>query len=78
MLVHQLIQQYVVSCILQEILREEDGRQKEEIIPFVIVDSNKAQDLEQTGQPRFMIEQGWLHPENILTWDDIDQLATKN
>lgn len=72
-LVHQLIRQFVAA----KVLLSERGSDKE-IVPFIVCDKDgdhgKAK-LVNTAQARFMLAQGWLNKENILTWDDIDRIA---
>ena len=63
-LVHQLVRQYVMAWILVA----ERGCNKK-VIPFT-VGGNQNQ-----LQARFMKNQGWLNPKNILSWDCIEKLA---
>ena len=63
-LVHQLIRQYVTAKILIDFL----GCDKE-VIPFIVADDVAG--VKRTHQVKFMIRQGWLKEDNILSWDDI-------
>ncbi len=69
-LVHQLIRQYVTAKILVDITPS-----NKQVVPFVIGDSDKLESLRNTTQINFMIDQGWLKEENILSWDCIEELA---
>ena len=71
-LVHQLIRQYVMAKILVD-LRESDGYIRKEVIPFIVGD--KTKNLNRKHQVRFMIDQGWLKKENVLSWDCIKEIA---
>ena len=70
-LVHQLIRQYVMATLIVSIIPE---CQIEKVVPFVVWDSDSSIDLKNTVQVKFMDEQGWLRPENILTWNYIEKL----
>ena len=63
-LVHQLIRQYVTARILVDLL----GCDKE-VISFIVAD--KVRSIRNTRQVAFIVQQGWLKQENILSWDDI-------
>ena len=65
-LVHQLIRQYVTATVLVEISTNPPRKQ---VIPFVVGDDVGS--LNKTSQVRFMISQGWLRKENVLSWDEI-------
>lgn len=68
-LMNQFIREYVMAKTLVDFLRP--GK---EVIPFVVV-TNK--DLKKHGriQTEFAISQGWMDKDNVLTWDDIKELA---
>ena len=66
-LVHQLIRQYVVARILVNLTG--DGK---EVVPFIVRNEPKGR---EPAQVQFMVEQGWLKRENILTWGDIEKLT---
>ena len=67
-LVHQLIRQYVVARILVNLTG--DGK---EVAPFIVRNEPKGR---EPAQVQFMVVQGWLKRENILTWSDIEKLTT--
>ena len=69
-LVHQLIREYVTAKILVDITNC-----KRQIVPFVIGDSDKLGNLRNNAQVKFMIDQGWLKKENVLSWNCIDEIA---
>ena len=64
MLVHQLIRQYAMAWIL---ILERSKNKK--VVPFV-VGGKKEQ-----SQIRFMIKQGWLVEDNVLCWEQINEIA---
>ncbi len=64
-LVHQLIRQYVAASVLLELTQTD-----KEIIPFVVGD--RTDYLNKTSQVRFMVNQGWLNPKNVLNWEDVE------
>ena len=72
-LVHQLIRQYVMAHILLDLLVNREVYNFREVVPFVIVED--AEYTRRTSQVRFMVDQGWLRPENVLSWQDIAELA---
>ena len=65
-LVHQLIRQYVMARILLRLISC-----KREVVPFLVVDKDKHDNVLNMGQVNFMLSQKWLKKENVLTWDDI-------
>ncbi len=67
-MVHQLIRQYVMATMLIDKLCED-----KKAIPFVV--GPNAQKLIRHQQVKFMIHQGWLNPDNVLSWVDIEKLA---
>ena len=80
-LVHQLVRQYVTAKVLVDVL----GWDKE-IVPFVVVDaSGRGPGPERDAwgsdrwphQVRFMVEQGWMHTGNCLTWDALATMASE-
>ena len=71
-LVHQLIRQYVMARILVD-WREFHGWHRKDVIPFVVAD--KEASLKTKHQVKFMVSQGWLKEENVLSWDCIDEIA---
>ena len=66
-LVHQLIRQYVMARILVE-----HRRCERKIVPFVV---RRKPDGREQLQVEFMKEQGWLPKGNVLSWEDIAELA---
>ena len=65
-LVHQLIRQYVMATILVEI---SNNRPRKRVVLFVVGDN--VDNLNKTSQVRFMISQGWLRKETVLSWGEI-------
>ena len=66
-LVHQLIRQYVMASILVDRLECD-----KKVVPFVV--GNDVGSLRRAIQVKFMCCQGWLSEENILSWDEIEEL----
>ncbi len=66
-LTHQLIRQYVMARVLTEY---SSGLRK--VVPFVVGDDCSA--LSRSHQVQFVVDQGWMRKENILTWSDIEAL----
>lgn len=62
-LVHQLVRQFVMANVLVDLCES-----RRRIVPFV-VGVNKNQQ-----QVRFMVKQGWLREENILSWKCVEDL----
>ena len=74
-LMHQLIREYVMATILND-LRGSDKK----IVPFVVGDNPENlkephPNLRHIHQISFMIDQGWLKEENVLSWDCIRKIA---
>lgn len=69
-LVHQLIRQHVMTRILLKVC----GVDKK-ICHFVVGDCKKIESIKNTLQVKFLVKQGWLKKENVLSWDDIAELA---
>ena len=69
-LVHQLVREYVIAKVLVDLL---PGNRQ--VVPFVVGDSDKLASLQNTVQVKFMMRQGWLRKENVLSWDCIEKLA---
>lgn len=69
-LVHQLVRQYVMARILVELSVDTE---KKRVVPFVVGDDVK--NLMQFNQIRFMINQGWLQEENVLSWQEIREIS---
>lgn len=63
-LVHQLIREYVMARILANHLRS-----AKKIVPFVVWGRSKTQ--RKPKEVEFMIQQGWMRKENVLTWEEI-------
>ena len=72
-LVHQLIREYVMAKILIDRITSEGCVSKKKVIPFVVADDAKK--LKNNGQVKFMIERGWLKEDNLLNWNDIEDLT---
>ena len=66
-LTHQLIRQYVTARVLIDLL----GLEKT-VIPFVVGD--RPTELSKQHQVQFMLVQGWMQPQNVLEWSDIEAL----
>lgn len=67
-LVHQLIRQYVMATMLLE--KTDDNKS---VVPFVV--GCNAEQLKRHQQVKFMICQGWIEEENVLSWEDIKELT---
>ena len=76
-LVHQLIREYVMATILVD-LTEGDKDKKRKVVPFIVGESGKLGSLKNTVQVKFMVKQGWLKEQHILSWDCIKDLANEN
>ena len=70
-LVHQLIRQYVMAKILLRVLGC-----KKAVIPFVV--GRDIETLKGRGQFKFIVEQDWLDEGNILSWDEVKDLACES
>lgn len=68
-LVHQLVRQFVTATILLDLI----GKSKQ-VVPFVVADYAKLDSVNSTAQVAFMVDQGWLKQENVLSWRDIDAI----
>ncbi len=66
-LVHQLIRQYVMAKILVDRLECD-----KKVVPFVVGDNIDG--IRNFEQVKFMLRQGWLSEESILSWDEIEEL----
>ena len=69
-LVHQLVRQYVMAKVLVDVLSV-----CREVLPFVVTEGGDS--AERSQQVRFMIEHGWLDPSHILTWNEVEGLASE-
>ncbi|MCY3602419.1 MAG: hypothetical protein OXH12_04990 [Chloroflexi bacterium] len=67
-LTHQLIRQHVMAKILLKL----PGNKEKAVVPFVVGDDRDY--LQKTLQVQFVVDQGWMRKENILTWSDIEAL----
>lgn len=65
-LVHQLVRQYVMASILTKELSERDNTAYT-VVPFII-----ANNIERNGQVRLLESLGWLHRDNIIPWESIE------
>ena len=72
-LVHQLIRQYVMAHILLDVLVNRAVYDSREVVPFVVVED--ADYTRRTSQIRFMVDQKWLRPENVLSWHGVAGLT---
>ncbi len=74
-LVHQLIRQYVMASILVELFTEShQDRTAIRVVPFIVADKENLQRVRGRTQVSFMIHEGWLDSENILSWQDIEMV----
>lgn len=69
-LVHQLIRQYVMAWTLVVL-----KCRNQKVVPFVVGDACKLSSLKNTAQVEFMNQQGWLPERNVLSWDEIQEIA---
>ena len=70
-LVHQLVRQYVMASIFLK-LKESDKK----VVPFLVVEEDRRDSVLNTRQVGFMISQGWLDKEKVLTWAFIERLRS--
>ena len=70
LLVHQLIRQHITARILVDICEVE-----KKVRHFVVGNKCKIGSLKKTRQVNFLICQGWLKEDNVLSWEDIEQIA---
>lgn len=70
-LVHQLLRQYVMARILTNM----PGQVSKTVVQFVVCSAEKKTSTLNTAQVGFMIDQDWLKEDNILTWEQIDDIA---
>ena len=73
-LVHQLIRQYVMATILVDRIAESDKDKERTIVPFIVGDEKRLQTIREHAQVAFMLNEGWLEKENVLSWDDVRKL----
>ena len=66
-LVHQLLRQYVMANILVELT--DSGV---EVVPFILYENENTL---RKDQVLFMLEQGYLLLENILSWEDLKKIG---
>lgn len=67
-LVHQLIRQYVQVAVLLDVINS-----KKKVVPFIICQDTAR--IKGAGQTQFMLNQGWLREEHILSWSNIRELG---
>ena len=70
LLVHQLIRQHIAARILVDICQIE-----KKVRHFVVGNKCKIDSLKNTRQVNFLISQCWLNEANVLSWEDIEQIA---
>ena len=68
-LVHQLIRQYVTARVLLHFT----GNSNKKVALFSVVKNRES--FLRTYQVKFVLDKGWLCTANVLTWEDINQLA---
>ncbi len=69
-LVHQIIRQYVMARILVDLIHSDKI-----VVPFVVGNAGKIASLKSTDQVKFMLSKGWIKKQNVLSWNEIDELA---
>ena len=78
-LVHQLIREYVMAKILVDLVQVDKL-----VVPFVVWDPSHPENLRNTVQVKFMLNQcwpdgqRWLREDNVLSWCDIKKLTNEN
>ena len=71
-LVHQLVRQYMMARILVELIAEDGhGETPVKVVPFVIANEGNLDTVRRRTQVDFMIREGWLYEENLLSWEKI-------
>ena len=75
MLVHQLIRQYVTARILSIHVSSTMDYPQKQVVVFLIGDETKLGSIKNTVQVKFILDQSWLHEDNILSWQDIEKLG---
>lgn len=70
-LVHQMIRQYVIASIILKVLKMDTVA----IVPFFVGSDDDVEQLKNKGQINFMVKQGWIYRQNILSWGDIERLV---
>lgn len=74
-LMHQLIRQYVTARILTEIICSvHRSKRRKSIVPFIVANRKKLDSIRNDAQVEFMVHQGWLKEDNILSWEDIEAI----
>ena len=68
-LVHQLVRQYVTARIIADMCEP-----KKKVVPFVVGDN--IEKLKKKTQVQFMMQNYSLKEKNILSWEDLGNLAT--
>ncbi len=71
---HQLVKEYLVANITLRFLEERGNGVR--VVPFVVAEECQLAKLKNERQTEFMVSKGWLHPQNILSWGDIEKLAS--
>ncbi len=71
-LVHQLIRQYVMAKVLLDIKGLEKTKT---VLPFIVCGGDKRPLILKKLQTQFMKKHFGLIDENILTWEQIDEIA---
>ena len=66
-LVHQLVRQYVMARVLVDV-----AGSTLKVVPFVITEERREPD-----QIRFMMHRAWMEPDHLLTWNQINALASR-
>ena len=66
-LVHQLLRQYIAASVLTKVTCTE-----KEVIPFLVAE----EDLSNRVQVKFMVDQGWMYENHLLTWNSLRELSS--
>ena len=69
-LVHQMIRQYVMARILIDLISS-----NKTVIAFIVGNAGKIASLTRTTQVKFMISKGWMKEQNVLSWNEIGEIA---
>ena len=72
---HQLIRQYVMAKIFVDLVSSSDSGLERKVAPFIVGDRASLSSIMNTGQVEFMLKEGWLKKQNILSWDCIKKIA---
>ncbi len=74
-LVHQLIRQYVMAKILMEVRCSRGLCRNKEIVPFLVGDKKRLDNLKNALQVKFMMEKYGLMERNVLSRECVAAIA---